>query len=79
MIRILLIQHLDEKAYRENRRITLKEVSEETKIGRATLTRIANVKRKEDKFYSVGLDVIDKLCDYFECEPGDLLLKVPDE
>ena len=79
MIRILLVKHLDEKAFKENRRITLKEVSEETNIGRATLTRIANVKSSQDKFYSVGLDVIDKLCDYFNCAPGDLLFKVPDE
>jgi len=43
MIRVLLKQRLDEKAFNERRRITLNEVSEATGISRPTLTRIANV------------------------------------
>ena len=71
MIRILLVQRLDDKGFLENRRITLKEVAEVTGIGRATLTRIAN---RQD--YSVGIDVIDKLCDYFDCDISDILQRV---
>ena len=43
MIRILFKQALDEKSFKEGRRITLNEVSEETGISRPTLTRISNV------------------------------------
>lgn len=71
MIRVLLVQRLDDKSFSEGRKIPLKEVSDVTGIGRATLTRIAN---KPD--YITSTEIIDKLCDYFACEPGDLLQKV---
>ncbi|RMH39211.1 MAG: helix-turn-helix domain-containing protein [Gammaproteobacteria bacterium] len=68
MIRVLLKKMLDEKSFREKRRITLNEVSEKTGISRATLTRIANVPG-----YNTNTDTIDALCKYFECSPGELL------
>jgi putative transcriptional regulator len=71
MIRILLVKLLDDKCFEEGRKITLKEVAAETDIGRATLTRIANKQN-----YSVGTDIIDKLCDYFECDVADILVRV---
>lgn len=74
MIRILLIKLLDEKAFKEKRRITLSEVSEKTGISRATLTRIANVPGNV-----TNTDTINALCKYFECELGELLMYVEDE
>lgn len=74
MIRILLIKLLDEKAFKEKRRITLSEVSEKTGISRATLTRIANVPGNV-----TSTDTINALCKYFECQPGELLNYVEDE
>lgn len=74
MIRVLLKQMLDDKSFREKRRITLNEVSEVTGISRATLTRIANVPG-----YNTNTDTIDALCKYFECTPGDLLKYHTDE
>ena len=71
MIRVLLKQRLDEKSFREKRRITLGEVSETTGISRATLTRVANVPG-----YNTNTDTIDLLCKYFECSPGELLVRV---
>ena len=71
MIRILFRQALDEKSFKEGRRITLNEVSEETGISRPTLTRISNVPG-----YNTNTDTISALCDYFEIEPGELLKKV---
>ena len=68
MIRVLLKQMLDDKSFREKRRITLNEISEVTGISRATLTRIANVPG-----YNTNTDTIDALCSYFECNPGTLL------
>lgn len=74
MIRVLLKQQLDEKAFRERRRITLNEVSEKTGISRPTLTRIANIPG-----YNTNTDTISALCDYFECTPGDILQKVDEK
>ena len=74
MIRIKLIQLLDEKGFKERRRITLSEVAEKTGIGRATLTRIANVPGNV-----TNTDTINALCEYFDCQPGELLMYVPDE
>ena len=74
MIRVLLKQHLDEKIFKDRRRITLGEVSEKTGISRATLNRIANVPG-----YKTSTDVISALCKYFECAPGDLLQHYPEE
>ncbi|ABK48587.1 hypothetical protein Shewana3_2358 [Shewanella sp. ANA-3] len=74
MIRVLLIKLLDEKAFKEKRRITLSEVSEKTGISRATLTRIANVPGNV-----TNTDTINALCKYFECEPGELLMYVEDD
>lgn len=68
VIRILFKQLLDEKSFREKRRITVGEVSEVTGISRATLTRVANVPG-----YNTNTDTINALCGYFECEPKDLL------
>ena len=68
MIRVLLKQMLDDKSFAEKRRITLNEVSKETGISRATLTRIANVPG-----YNTNTDTIDALCKYFECDTNKLL------
>lgn len=70
MIRILLKQQMDEKSFNEERRITFQEVSEQTGISKPTLTRIANVPG-----YSATTDTIDLLCEYFDCSPGDILVR----
>lgn len=74
MIRVLLKKLLDEKSFEERRRITLNEVSDETKISRATLTRIANVPG-----YNTNTDTINTLCRYFDCALNDLLVYIPDD
>lgn len=74
MIRVLLKQLLDEKSFKERRRITMNEVSEETGISRPTLTRIANIPG-----YNTNTDTIDALCKYFSCTPGELLVFVEDD
>lgn len=68
MIRIKLKQLLDDKAFREGRRITLNEVSEESGIARATLNRIANTPG-----YNTTTNNLDALCAYLQCSPGELL------
>jgi putative transcriptional regulator len=74
MIRVLLKKLLDEKTFRERRRITLHEVGDETGISRATLTRIANVPG-----YNTNTDTINALCRYFDCTLNDLVVYIPDE
>lgn len=74
MIRVLLKQQLDEKCFREKRRITLNEVAEATGISRATLTRVAN-----QPGYNCNTDTTNALCRYFQCTPGELLSYIPDD
>jgi len=73
MIRVLLKQLLDDKSFKEKRRITLIEVSEKTGISRPTLTRIANTPG-----YNTNTDTINLLCNYFTCSPAELLAHISD-
>ena len=74
MIRILFVQKLDEKSFKERKRITIGDVCNETGISRATLTRIANIPG-----YNTNTDTINSLCKFFECTPGELLQFVKDD
>ena len=60
MIRFHLKELLAEKSFRENRRVTLDEVSKATGIHRTTLSKIAN-----QRGYNATTDILDKLCEYF--------------
>ncbi len=76
MIRVLFNQMLDEKRFRERRRISLGDVCAETGLSRPTVSRLANVPG-----YVTSTETIEKLCRYFGCTPGDLLVlidEVPD-
>lgn len=68
MIRFRLKQLIADTAFRENRRITLNDVAEATRIHRVTLSKIAN-----ERGYNAGTDSIDRLCRYFRCQPGDIM------
>jgi len=74
MIRVLLKQLLDEKSFKERRRITLNEVAEKTGISRPTLTRIANIPG-----HNTNTDTINALCVFFACGPAELLVLVDDQ
>lgn len=63
---------LAQKAEREGRaRIPHEEVSDKTGIGTSTISRYAN-----NKVAQYANHVILALCNYLECEPGDLLVRV---
>lgn len=68
MIRFRLTELTADKAFRERRVISMSEIAQATGIHRATLSKIAN-----QPGVNVGTDLIDKLCRYFACQPGDLL------
>ena len=73
MIRFRLTELIADKAFKERRVLPLTEVAEATGIHRATLSKVANQPGS-----NIGTEVIDKLCRYFGCQPGDLLVYVDD-
>lgn len=64
-LRVLIAQ----KAQREQRRISLRTVAEETNVSYYTITAIAN-----DTINDYPKDAIAILCEYFQCDIQDLLL-----
>lgn len=74
MIRFRLAEMIADKAFKERRVVSLTEVAEQTGIHRATLSKIAN-----QPGANIGTDIIDKLCRYFGCQPGDLLTYIEDD
>ena len=74
MIRIRFKPLLDDKAFRERRKIILSEVVQESGISSATLSRIANTPG-----YNATLENINALCKYFECYICDLLEFIKDD
>ena len=73
MIRFRLTELIADKAFRERRVVSLSEVAEATGIHRATLSKMAN-----QPGANIGTEIVDKLCRYFRCQPGDLLMYVDD-
>lgn len=71
MIRFRLNELIADKAFKERRVVPLSEIAEATGIHRATLSKIAN-----QPGANIGTDIVDKLCRYFGCQPGDLLMYV---
>jgi len=71
MIRFRLSELIAEKAFKERRALSLTEVADQSGVHRATLSKMAN-----QPGANIGTDIIDKLCKYFGCQPGDLLMYV---
>lgn len=61
------------KSGQVRRRITYDDILEATGIAKSTLTRLAN-----DRSDRVAIATLDSLCTYFDCQPGDLFVYVPD-
>ena len=68
MIRFRLAEQIEKKQFNEGRRITVGEVAESTGVNRMTLSKILN-----QRGYSTGTDILDKLCTYFDCRIEDLV------
>ena len=71
MIQCRLRELIGAKSRREHRRITYADILMQTRVNTATLTKLAN-----DRAAMVGISVIDRLCAYFDCQPGDLFIYV---
>lgn len=74
MIRFRFKELIAEKEFRDNRVITLAEISKETGIHRSTLSKIAN-----ERGYNTGTENIEKLCRYFNCEISDVIQYIQDD
>ena len=57
-----------EKGLREKRRITLIIVAEETDLSKPTVMKMAR-----DEVAQIKGETVATLCEYFECNVGDLL------
>lgn len=73
MLRFHLKELIAEKEFSENRRITVKEIAEETGINRMTLSKIIN-----HRGHSTVTDNLDRLCAYFDCAIEQLVTYVKD-
>lgn len=73
LIRFRLAELISDKAFNERRIITFAEIAEATGIHRATLSKMANQPGAK-----IGSEIIDKLCGYFDCQPGDLMVFIKD-
>ena len=73
MIQCRLRELMAAKGRRERRRITYDDILAEVGVNKSTLTRLAN-----DRADLVGISVIDRLCEYFDCQPGDLFVYTRD-
>lgn len=73
MIRFRFKELLAEKEFQEGRSIPITEIAKETGINRGTLSKIAN-----ERGYSTVTSNIDRLCEYFDCEVGDLMVRIKD-
>lgn len=51
-------------------KVTIQDIHEGTKLNRNTISNLYHEKVKR-----IDFDTIDKLCDFFNCEVGDLLEK----
>ena len=72
MIQCRLRELMAIKGRREGRRITYDGIRDDTRVNKSTLTRLAN-----DRADGVGISVMDRLCIYFDCQPGDLFIHLP--
>ncbi len=73
-VRNLLIDRISDKQKELQRRLEIKELSEQTGVSRQA---IYNWMSGDVKAYYT--DVINAFCKYFDCDVSDLLVYVPDE
>ena len=74
MIRYKLKELMLQKEREKKCRITLEEVAQKTGVHRSTLSRISNQKAP-----TLKINVINKLCKYFEVEISEVIEYVDDD
>ncbi|KPD23662.1 MULTISPECIES: helix-turn-helix transcriptional regulator [Idiomarina] len=56
------------------RKLKMSDLAKATGINRGTIQRIYH-----DEAARIELEVMNKMCEFFECTPGDLFIYSPDE
>lgn len=74
MIRYHLKHLMADMEFKLGRRISLKEISEQTGIHLSTLSRIANQKAS-----NTTIGNLEKICMYFDCQIQELVEFIPDQ
>ena len=74
MIRFRLAELIADKAFKERRVVSLTEIAAATGVHRATLSKMQN-----QPGANIGTEIIDKLCAYFGCTTGELLVYVSED
>lgn len=59
------------KELMHERGVTFKQVSEGAGVSTNTLYNMRENKQKQ-----IGVDIIGRLLDYFDCEPGELIVRI---
>lgn len=72
MIQCRLRELMAAMSRQARRKITYDVVKGETGLAKSTLARLAN-----DKADLIGKSTMDRLCGFFDCQPGDLFIYVP--
>ena len=75
MIRFRLKELIVEKEFREQRKITLIEIAEQTGVNKSSLSKMQNPANR----HSTTTNAVEALCRYFDCAIGDLMVYVSDE
>ena len=73
MIQCRLRELMAAKGRNERRRITYDIILADTGIAKSTLSRMSN-----DKEAGISVAVMNRLCRYFDCQPGELFVYVGD-
>ena len=71
MIQCRLRELMATKTRQTHRKITYDIIKAETRLSKTTLVRLAN-----DKADLIGKSTMDRLCAFFDCQPGDLFIYV---
>lgn len=74
MIYCRLKQLIAEKEFKEKRKITYKVIQDETGLSSTTIAKLLSYKGVQ----RIDGSTLDKLCEFFDCNVGDLLIHVPD-
>ena len=72
MIQCRLRELIASRSREMRRKVTYEDVRASTGLSKTTLVKLAN-----DRSELVSMNTLDKLCWYFDCQPGDLLIYVP--
>lgn len=63
---------IEEKEFVTGQRITYRDIADASGVSTNTLTQMANQRMQQ-----IGIVTIDKLCRYFTCTPGELMVYIP--